>query len=357
MLGYHHVTSGLGQAARQITRSLHAAGIETRTVDVTGTNSPRLRDPAPVPDDLFEHTLAIVTATELPAVWDALPAVRAVTERMIGYWFWELAEVPASHEPAIDIVDEIWAPTRFIFDAYIGKDKPVRLLPTYLAEPTSTEAGVHRWRHRLGPESFHFVSSLDLFSIIHRKNPLGSITSFVRAFGDERTVPVRLTLKVLNGEGLPDDLDHIVSAAAADSRISVLSENLGVEEHAEFLAAADCFVSLHRSEGLGLQLADSMWLGTPVLATRYGGNLDFMDDSCAALVDAELVRVGDGRGAYPNDALWADPDLEAAAHWMRRLVHDEALRAALASQAGARMARQPSEREFGTMYAQNLAAT
>jgi hypothetical protein len=98
-----------------------------------------------------------------------------------------------------------------------------------------------------------------------------------------------------------------------------------------------------------------MWLGTAVLATRYGGNLAFMDDSCAALVDAELVRVGDGRGAYPNDALWADPDLEAAATWMRRLVSDGAIRGALVSQARARMASQPSERDVGAIYVRALA--
>ena len=44
------------------------------------------------------------------------------------------------------------------------------------------------------------------------------------------------------------------------------------------VAAADCLVSLHRGEGLGLHLADAMWLQTAVLASRYSGNLDFMDD-------------------------------------------------------------------------------
>jgi hypothetical protein len=126
--------------------------------------------------------------------------------------------------------------------------KPVRFAPLYLAEPTVTDAGVRRWRDRLGADRFHFVSSFDLFSIIHRKNPLGTIGAFVRAFGEHRELPVRLTLKVLNGDSCPHDLDAIVAGAAVDARISVLNEHLGDVEHAEFLAAADCLVSLHRSE-------------------------------------------------------------------------------------------------------------
>lgn len=355
VVGYHHVTSGLGEAARQIAGSLNAVGVRTRTVDVASTQSPRLRDPAPVPDLLFRHTLAVVTAAELPGVWQSLQSVRTATDVLVGYWFWELSETPPSHRPAIDLVDEIWAPTRFVHDAYAGTGRPVRLAPLHLAEPTVTDAGVRRWRDRLGADRFHFVSSFDLFSIIHRKNPLGTIDAFVRAFAGEPERPVQLTLKVLNGDRRPDDLASITTAARVDARISVLDEHLDDVDHAHLLAAADCFVSLHRSEGLGLQLADSMWLGTPVLATRYGGNLDFMDDSCAALVDAELVRVSDGRGAYPNDALWADPDLETAADWMRRLVDDEAGRAARATQARERIAQQPSQRELGTTYAQAFA--
>ena len=42
------------------------------------------------------------------------------------------------------------------------------------------------------------------------------------------------------------------------------------------MASVDCFVSLHRSEGFGLGMAQSMYLGKPVIATGYSGNMDFM---------------------------------------------------------------------------------
>lgn len=104
------------------------------------------------------------------------------------------------------------------------------------------------------------------------------------------------------------------------------------------LAHSDCLVSLHRSEGLGLHLAEAMWLGTPVIATAYSGNLDLMDDRSAALVGYELVAVGAaGQGVYPPTARWAQPDVGEAAELMRRMVSDATWREGLAAAALQRM--------------------
>jgi glycosyltransferase involved in cell wall biosynthesis len=356
LVGYHHVTSGLGAAVREIDRSFTAAGVDVRRVDVTATNSPVRRDAGSIPSDLHPTTVAVVTAAQLPHVWSGLVTVRSATRRLIGVWFWELSTFPDSHRPAIELVDEIWAPTTFIHDAYERCGRPLHRAPLRLREPRFSAAASTRWRHdiRLGSGDFLFLASFDLFSVIQRKNPLGVIEGFVRAFGNEPDRAVRLVLKVLNGENLPDDLETIRRAAAIDSRIAVIDEHLDDDAHQALISLADCFVSLHRSEGLGLQLAEAMWSGTVVLATRYGGNLDFMDDSCAALVDATLAPVGDGRGAYPDDAQWAEPNLEQAGDWMRRLVEHPHLGEHLAANAHQRMREQRSDQEFGQLYRQLL---
>jgi hypothetical protein len=73
-------------------------------------------------------------------------------------------------------------------------------------------------------------------------------------------------------------------------------------------------------------MAEAMALGTPVIATGYSGNLDFMDDGTAYLVRHSLTTVGKGVDIYPPDGIWAEPDLDHAADLMRRVVErpDEA---------------------------------
>jgi glycosyltransferase involved in cell wall biosynthesis len=82
------------------------------------------------------------------------------------------------------------------------------------------------------------------------------------------------------------------------------------------------YISLHRSEGYGLTLAEAMSLGKPVIATAYSGNMDFMNESNSVLVPYELVPVGDDAYPYQNDSLWAQPDIAFAARAVRELSID-----------------------------------
>ena len=108
-------------------------------------------------------------------------------------------------------------------------------------------------------------------------------------------------------------------------------------------AACDCYVSLHRAEGYGLVLAESMAAAKPVIATAYSGNLEFMTPETSVLVPYELERIPFGCGPYPHTASWAEPDLEVAARAMRELASDPAAAARLGAR-GARAHRAPSHR-------------
>ena len=107
------------------------------------------------------------------------------------------------------------------------------------------------------------------------------------------------------------------TAPATARTSSLVDEYFDPAQKAALLQRADCYVSLHRSEGFGLPLAESMSLGTPVIATGYSGNTDFTTPHNSYLVDWKPTRVGADCEIYPPQGMWAEPDLDHAAELMR----------------------------------------
>jgi glycosyltransferase involved in cell wall biosynthesis len=220
---------------------------------------------------------------------------------------------------AMVLVDEIWTPSTFSLRAIEPVvDRPVHLFPHPVVTP------------KVDPEfdvvsagltgSFNFLATYDFLSSFERKNPLGAITAFSRAFRPGEG-PV-LVLKSVNGSRFSPQLEQVRIAAEERPDIVILDKYLESEERAALIAGCDCYVSLHRSEGFGLGMAEAMSFGRPVIATAYSGNLDFMDEETAYLVPADRVPVGPDASPYDPLANWADPDLDAAAAFMRRVYED-----------------------------------
>ena len=55
---------------------------------------------------------------------------------------------------------------------------------------------------------------------------------------------------------------------------------------------ADLYVSPHRSEGFGLNIVESIFLGVPVLCSAYAGVTDLLADNEPALVPVVLCEIG-----------------------------------------------------------------
>ena len=127
---------------------------------------------------------------------------------------------------------------------------------------------------------------------MERKNPLGLIAAFKRAFRVDE--PVALILKTTSEAGHAGNIAQLRSAIG-DANIEIFDKTLNPDETLSLMDACDAYVSLHRSEGLGLTMAEAMLLGKPVVATRYSGNLDFMSDanSPAGRLPDEARRPGD----------------------------------------------------------------
>ncbi|HYJ04683.1 MAG TPA: glycosyltransferase family 4 protein, partial [Chthoniobacterales bacterium] len=245
----------------------------------------------------------------------------------IAYWAWELETVPDEWVEAAETVDEIWSPTEFVAQAMRSRmSRPVyHMLPGVEVGPVEP---VSRAGLNIPEDRFVFLFAFDLHSQLHRKNPLGLIRAFQTAFrADDRAT---LVIKTSGGDIHAADLAQL-QAAARGENILLLDEMLPRAQAYGLIAMADCFVSLHRSEGFGLGLAEAMLLGKPVIATGYSGNLDFMNRENSLLVDYKIVEIAEDRAIYTRGNFWADPSIEHAAACMRQVYEhrDEASERAL----------------------------
>jgi glycosyltransferase involved in cell wall biosynthesis len=248
----------------------------------------------------------------------------------IGYWYWELDTIPEFWLKQRNLIDEVWAATDFVANALRQRfgDRVHKMFP-------GIQLGKFQTRPRSyfglpGKDEFTFLFVFHLMSVMERKNPRGLIRAFKQAFSANE--PVRLILKTSFGDRHPGSLRELYSAAAA-SNITIIDGIFSQDETLSLIEACDAYISLHRSEGLGLTMAEAMLLGKPVIATRYSGNVDFMDDANSLLVDYRLVQLGRTIPPYGADAHWAEPSVYHAARLMRQVYENRIWAAELGAKA------------------------
>ena len=323
LAGYLDATLGVGEAARHVQGALRAAGVAVAPLGLSSRGVPR--DGRVATGDAV-HSVTVVCANPdgMTGARDELGPAAFEGRHVIGMWWWEVAALPQRWLRAFDLVDEVWVGSRFVADL-LGAVSPVPVVHVPLAVPEPPVAD-GAGREELGlPDGFLFGFVFDYASVAARKNPLGLIDAFSRAFptngnGDGPS----LVLKTLGGERHPREHAEVVAAAAAHPRITVIDRHLPSAEKNALIRALDCYVSLHRSEGFGLTIAEAMLLGTPVIATDYGGTRDLLTAFNCLLVDHRPVAIGPGNEPYPAHGEWAQPDLDHAALLMRAVRADPA---------------------------------
>lgn len=330
IVGFHGAVHGLGEGARMLARGFADAGLPVRAIDLSAQVGFHVDLPpmfAPPSETERGVVISHINPPELLR-WARDTGGRALEgRRHIGYWAWELEDAPADWAPAFDLVDEVWTPSAFAADA-IRKIAPARVKVTPAPYPLylNPRPAPDRARFGLPDDKVVVLMAFDLRSTAQRKNPYAAL----RAFRQAGATNALLLCKVVGAELYPETFQTLQDEVADDPAIRLMTESLSAEDMARLTASSDIVLSLHRSEGYGLLLAEAIWLGKPTLATGWSSNVEFMDPASSRLVDYTLIPV-EGDGVIYHAGRWADADVDDAADKLARMLTDGVWRAELAA--------------------------
>ncbi|MBV9174436.1 MAG: glycosyltransferase, partial [Chloroflexi bacterium] len=317
--GYLRSRTGVGTVSRRYVRALRALGAPVALKDLSELNPVGVELSEARFDAEHPHpvNLICVNAVEHPAFawYVGEPFLR--DKYNIGVWFWELPAFPSEWCDRFVHYDELWAPTAFIANTLAPiSPVPVVRIPVVLTPDTTQSPGARdRGRQRLGAKADEYVYLFvfDFMSYMERKNPIGLIDAFRAAFAPD--VHARLVIKCVNGDFNPRGL-ALLRERASGYPIDVIDGYRPAQEMDDLVAACDAFVSLHRSEGLGLTMAEAMAAGKPVAATGWSGNTEFMNVANSFPIRYQLVELEQAIGPYQAGSVWAEPSVEHAAEML-----------------------------------------
>ena len=354
LIGYISAEMGVGEATRGEAHALSEADVPFGIIDYRYGNPSRMGDRTwshrMIEEPLYATNVLHINADSLPGAIERLPADLLEGRRNIGFWTWELPRFPKRFHGAFDLVDEVWVPSTFVAEA-VSADAPVpvHVVPHVVERPSRPPLPPSHCDIR--GEGYRFLAMYDTQSVQARKNPQGAVEAYMRAF-ETPTADATLVVKVNNAADR--ELEPLRDLIDSRPDISLVTDVLSRHEVDSLIATSDAFVSLHRAEGFGLVIAEAMSMGKPVIATGWSGNTDFMSVETSALVGYALVEIDTDQGPYEAGQRWAEPDLDDAAEWMRRLRDDPDVGSQMGARAAASIARNNDAGAIGRIIATTL---
>ncbi len=324
LVGHPYAPIGMGEHVRCSYRALRSVAVKPRITDIYKLQAPDSDEAIEFANVASDTPSAInifhINADEVEQAMAHLTYNKPWTGYKIIYPAWELARYPKEWAMQLDRFDEIWAPSQFIKESIEAVcTGPVFHMP--LACEVVLSSFFSKRYFGIPESDYTFLFFFDVRSYSQRKNPEAAIAAFRRLLTLRRFSRARLVLKI---NGADTDLQIVnqlyESLSDISDSVTVITRKMSDNEAKNLVRCCDCFLSLHRSEGFGRGMAEAMFLGKPVIATGYSGNMDFMSAETALLVPFELVPVGENAYPYWENQVWANPCDDAASHYMVKLV-------------------------------------
>ena len=327
-------SSQSGDAARLMAAAAASLGVACWRLDIPPILG-RMADreaPRDAPPPAGAPLVVHMNPPLLPLALLRLPHQLSRGRRVIGYWSHEMPVVPRDWRIGARFVHEVWTASRYAAAAMEpllpGR---VRVVPPAVAEDPPEPSSLDRAAFGLPDDAVVVLASVDFADSFTRENPLGTIAAFQTAFGDR---PDRiLVLRIAHYDQAPGDFGQLRLAARA-ANIRLETRPMPAGDHHALTLCADIVLALHHATGFGMEMAWAMLLGKPVIATKWSGNLDYMDNDNAVLIGSTLTEAPDRRGNMRGIA-WAEPDISEAVAQLRRLADDAQARRMLGERAKA----------------------
>lgn len=328
IIGWHGGQFSIGEVARKLYLAAKDVKISANAIQLPPPGGKIFRHPSFLGYDLSRSprevvNVFVVNADSVDFSNQFVPRVIRQNKYNIGYWLWELEIFPRRWMGALKEFDEIWCPSPFIKSSietspeYNGTPIRVLNLPLLRSE-LHGQAAISR-THPFemdnidhGDKPFTFLVVFDFKSHMERKNPLAAIRAFLDAFPASSDPTGKYQLVVKTHGGSADETMKMRFVAQNDPRVVFINRLITEAENIALHRYQDCYVSLHRSEGYGFNILESMGAGIPVIATNYSGNVDFFEalpsylEKCHFPVPYKLVELTEDFGPYEAGNRWAD---------------------------------------------------
>lgn len=321
LAGYFRGSLGLGESVRLIARSLQGSDISHECVSMPLDRD--TQDPGLTLTEAFRHSVTVlhVNPPNIGSFFKRFKNQPLRRRRLVGIWYWELEELPAFWRTVSSLYDEVWVASEWSREHLAGQlHCPIYNFPFPLEAMTAEALGSPESLPFDIPEDrYLFLNVFDYHSSYDRKNPEAALAAYLRSFPRD-SGRAFLVLKSLHAAHAPEKHARMLHLAEARQDILVVDADLPKPSMDALYARADCFLSLHRSEGLGLGFLQALRNGKAALLTGYAAPAEFRGLPGLHLVPFRLIPIETDFSAYQSLGVWADPDIDAAAETIRRLV-------------------------------------
>ncbi|WP_232057986.1 glycosyltransferase [Cohnella abietis] len=356
LIGYARAEMGIGESCRIAAKCLDTTDIPFGIVNFKGSNSARMSDLSwkHKEIDLPQHNVNILhlNAEQMFESYTYFGQKNFEGRYNIGFWHWELEDFPDEWLDGFKFVNEVWVPSSFVANS-VSMKSPVPVIRIPHGIEVKIETPRDRLYYSLPTQPFLFLTMYDMNSFQERKNPMASIEAFKLAFKPDN-LNVGLVIKINNASSNRNDMKSINEMTAGYNNIFLITSTLSRSDTNALIQCTDSFISLHRSEGFGLGLAEAMYLGKPAIGTNWSANTDFMNSQNSCLVNYELVELGRDYGPYQAYQVWADPDVEHASQYMKRLATETSYYNQVATSGEQTIKRNFSPSAVGKLIAKRL---